>query len=700
MMAVLYVMTAGLSAGAFGLFTYEVMSRQGFVPDSQAGLMIAAAAACIYAGSQAAYITFVRLFHPTRDWQPFLLDMVSHLTALLFIPYILEWSIAWPHPILEPIAPALFLAAFVVVHSALKLVSYYAFVSGRPSDRLGGLGWAALTAALLYGGWTSYGEWLNAFTRATPSAPEGTATYRIGPAYGEARVLPEGVTVEYPVTAEGDTALTFRFALPPERPAGLFGESPVVYVNLTAIGEEAESDSMRLRLDEGRWGTLRLQHERLPEGTKAVQVLWTSEEDPPWQRFLPFRPLVDSQRELLIGGPYEHRSRTEDTPQNIIIIAVDSLGADHMSYYGYPRETTPNLDRLARERLAFEAAYTPAPDNAAAAMTVLTGLRPERHAFYGASTGELPERIPTLAERFRNAGYVTAAFTEAEGDREPVMLHGTGYARGFDWFDPSYRRDAQVDDMEAGSRQTIAKVRDFIEAHADVAFFVFARVRELSDLRPRARYGEGYVAPGANQPDPRDVYDTALTYLDEQVGGFVQYVRDYDFRTNTAVFVTGTHGLTFREDAAPGIGLTEPCLRVPLFAYILGEPRESREDYVGLEDIAPTAMAMAQLEADDRLDGANLLAEPRNREPVAMQRGPLAWSMRAGKWRSVWMPAETPEEERFALYDLDRRPPENRARYNPGIVRRHRQELYTLYQLYQNSAVAGANAGAAVAGAR
>ncbi len=698
MMAALYMMTLGLSSVGFGVFTYEVMSRQGFVPGSSAGLMIAAAGGCLFAGSQGLYITFVRLLHPTRDWAPFTLDMASHFTVLLLVPYILEWRVAWPHPILEQVAPVVYLAAFAGAHGVLKLVSYFAFVSGRPAGRLGSLGWAALTAVVLYGGWQGYTEWLAAFTQATPEAPEGMAAYRIGDTHAEARVVPEGVTVEYPVSAEDMDSLTFRFALPPGRPEGAFDDAPLVHVNMSAFGSETDARSMRLRLQPDEWGQLRLSPDNLPPNPESVQLVWTYREDPPWQRFMPFRPLIDSERALLVSGPYTHRARQDETPPNVVLIAVDSLGADHMSHFGYRRATTPNLDRLARERLAYSAAYTPAPDANAASMTLLTGLRPERHAFYGTNEGELPSGIPTLAERFRAAGYATAAFTEAEGDRVAVMNPDSPAARGFTWFDPSYRRDAQLDDMEAGSQETLDKAREFMQAHADIAFFMFIRIRELNDLRPRPRYGNGFMEANALEPDPRDIYDTALAYIDAEVGGFVQEIREHDFRTNTAVIVAGTHGLTFRDGAAPGIGLTEPCLRVPILTYILGAPNESVDEYVGLEDVAPTLMAVAGLQQDERLDGADLLAGPRIYEPIAMQRDPLAWSMRAEKWRSVWMPAPVPEEERFALYDLNRRPPQDRARYNDSIVQRHRQQLYVHFQQYQTSlermGVAAAWAGA------
>ena len=59
--------------------------------------------------------------------------------------------------------------------------------------------------------------------------------------------------------------------------------------------------------------------------------------------------------------------------QNAIVISLDTLRADHLSCYGYPRKTSPRLDRLAREGILFERAYSQAPWTRPSVATLFTG---------------------------------------------------------------------------------------------------------------------------------------------------------------------------------------------------------------------------------------------------------------------------------------------------------------------------------------
>ena len=66
------------------------------------------------------------------------------------------------------------------------------------------------------------------------------------------------------------------------------------------------------------------------------------------------------------------------TGRDLLLVSVDALRADHVSAYGYPRPTTPNLDALAREGTLFESAYCPTPHTSYSITSMLTGkyLRP------------------------------------------------------------------------------------------------------------------------------------------------------------------------------------------------------------------------------------------------------------------------------------------------------------------------------------
>src|SRR5579864_71747 len=94
---------------------------------------------------------------------------------------------------------------------------------------------------------------------------------------------------------------------------------------------------------------------------------------------------------------------------NVVLISIDTLRADHLGCYGYRANTSPSIDRIAREGVQFQSAFTPAPLTLPAHASLLTGLYPTKHGIH--DNGEtLPASAQTLAEAFRSGGYETAAF--------------------------------------------------------------------------------------------------------------------------------------------------------------------------------------------------------------------------------------------------------------------------------------------------
>ena len=108
------------------------------------------------------------------------------------------------------------------------------------------------------------------------------------------------------------------------------------------------------------------------------------------------------------GNPIVYRQeKTSRTP--IILISCDTMRADHLSCYGYARETSPNLDAFAREAVLFENAITPETWTLTAHTSMLTGLYPTHHRV-NASTN-LAESVQTLPETLASADYLTGGFT-------------------------------------------------------------------------------------------------------------------------------------------------------------------------------------------------------------------------------------------------------------------------------------------------
>ena len=73
-------------------------------------------------------------------------------------------------------------------------------------------------------------------------------------------------------------------------------------------------------------------------------------------------------------------------PSKIILIVIDCLRADHLGCYGYPRETSPNIDSLARGSILFKWAFSACPYTVPSHASMFTGKYPSHHSF-GFSNG-------------------------------------------------------------------------------------------------------------------------------------------------------------------------------------------------------------------------------------------------------------------------------------------------------------------------
>jgi arylsulfatase A-like enzyme len=110
---------------------------------------------------------------------------------------------------------------------------------------------------------------------------------------------------------------------------------------------------------------------------------------------------------------------------SVLLVTIETLRADHAGHHGYRRVTTPNLDRLAREGVSFHNAVAQAPFTLPSIASILTGRTPPAHGMRN-HPAVLADSIETLAERFQQAGYQTAAMT-----RHTWLRSRSGLSQGF-----------------------------------------------------------------------------------------------------------------------------------------------------------------------------------------------------------------------------------------------------------------------------
>lgn len=138
------------------------------------------------------------------------------------------------------------------------------------------------------------------------------------------------------------------------------------------------------------------------------------------------------------------------SPPNIVVILCDTLGAKHMSVYGYERDTTPRLRQLVKEAgfTVYKNCFAPASWTTPSHASLFTGLYPHEHGCDGSNLF-LDTNIVTLPSVLKGMGYKTVGVTSNK-----LVSRFMGYARGFDEFHEMWNRH----DEDEKSRETFRRL--------------------------------------------------------------------------------------------------------------------------------------------------------------------------------------------------------------------------------------------------
>jgi arylsulfatase A-like enzyme len=315
--------------------------------------------------------------------------------------------------------------------------------------------------------------------------------------------------------------------------------------------------------------------------------------------------------------------------KNVILISMDATRAGHLGCYGYGRDTTPVLDRLAKDSALFMNTISQAPYTLASHMTMLTGLYPTTHrVFYFSDT--LDPSLPTLADQLRGQGVVTAAFTGGG-----LMDANYGYAHGFDEFHDHIVSQETSDTITPLAEQ----VSSWLARNADVSFFLFLHTYQVhSPYWPPAGYaskfldkdavwvgrsleqfiGAGYVhkyrpLSDAQKRNVIALYDADINFLDAAlIQPLLDALKERNLYDETMIIVTADHGEEFFDHVTWGHSNTlyNELLKVPLIVKFPESRYHGRRlmPFVRLADITPTVMEEFGVKRSPvKLDGESLL---------------------------------------------------------------------------------------------
>jgi arylsulfatase A-like enzyme len=329
------------------------------------------------------------------------------------------------------------------------------------------------------------------------------------------------------------------------------------------------------------------------------------------------------------------RGAAGERPRNAILISIDTLRSDFLSCYGHPRETSPNLDRLARSGVRFTDVTAAAPWTLPSHATMLTGLYPSHHGVKSHET-RLPASVATLAEDCLAAGFQTLAVVNTHNIGAPQFQLDQGFERF------EYVSEIETDPRTKRPRTPNTGPKVLEEARAQLAsrdrarpFFLFLHVYDVhTDFTPRADLKERFVQPYAGKITARsqqlngvrnrgerlteadlrflrEMYEAEIRQLDELLGEFLGWLASAALLDGTLVVVTSDHGEEFQEHGGLLHGRTEyqEVMRVPLIFAGAGVPAGRVIDTpVHGIDLTPTLLALLGVPSSMARDGLDLSA--------------------------------------------------------------------------------------------
>jgi arylsulfatase A-like enzyme len=371
-------------------------------------------------------------------------------------------------------------------------------------------------------------------------------------------------------------------------------------------------------------------------------------------------------------GPQRARRTARPTPQqpkppNVILVTFDALCAEDMSCYGYPLDTTPNIDALARNSHLFTNYYATSTFTTPNIVSMLSGRYPSStHVYHygGKLHGKEAER--TLPRELGKAGYRISASVANPG-AHPACL---GFGADFDDLPPppitdfitsattaTFHSAKLADDARLATRlvpysleqlsprlfgqkrsdappelsfqQAQALLRKtaqpyFLWVHTMAPHFPYLpdppylhKFLAGDELRTHAEFAnmvdlKGYGYTPSRQPvvdKARLRYNEWVAQADAAFGQFMATLRASGHLENTAVIVSADHGESFKGGYVGhgGSAQLRPILHVPLLIHLPGQTRgQVIADIADQTTLAPTILELTGSSRPDWMEGTSL----------------------------------------------------------------------------------------------
>ena len=309
---------------------------------------------------------------------------------------------------------------------------------------------------------------------------------------------------------------------------------------------------------------------------------------------------------------------------DIVLYLCDTLRADHLGTYGYKRDTSPNIDRLAEDSIVFERALAPSSWTKASTASFLTGLDPTQHNANGRDT-RLADRVQMLSETLKEAGYYNVGLVT-----NPFVSKLFGFEQGYDSFKFLGRALAEklMDEVGAAIDNRPSDKPLFLYVHS---------IDPHAPYDPPAPHKRDFSdSPGVGNPDELnaqskrselkvivDSYDSEIRYHDEQFKRLIAKLKSEGIYEDCMFWFVSDHGDEFLEHGRGGHGrqLFDESLHIPMILKLPGNEHAGTRiaARASLIDAVPTLLSYLNIFPPAESEGIDLLANLEKRA----QRPPL-----------------------------------------------------------------------------
>ncbi|MFH1742413.1 MAG: sulfatase [bacterium] len=375
--------------------------------------------------------------------------------------------------------------------------------------------------------------------------------------------------------------------------------------------------------------------------------------------------IIVTGRPPSIGWQRKVKRKHNEGP-NAILFTLDTLRADHLSCYGYERNTSPEIDTLAKDGVLMTNAYSQSTTTIPSHISIMTGQYLRQFGIYGQGEDPLSLQYDTLAECFRKAGYATAGFLSVNFMRN----EWTGLGQGFRTFYECPRAYVH-------GEYIVNRAIDWLADNHGRRFFLWIHLYDchvpynapegfrdefldpagtyLPDIDPSlisARDDEGFGR--LSKPYYSDRYDGEVAYTDHQVGRVVSDLKSLGLLENTLVVIAADHGECLGEHSIyfDHVSLYEQNTHVPLvFSWSGRTPRGKRiVELCENVDIGATMLDLMGIKIPSDWRGRSLVPVWKGREGgrpgvVTEHANHMAVSWRTEKWTYLYQPVAKKENQ-------------------------------------------------------